>query len=67
EKKIGSELSAPIIKSVCREQLHDLKCPKEILFTDHIPKNTMGKVLKEQVKQYFLIKKEKRTWQIRSA
>jgi malonyl-CoA/methylmalonyl-CoA synthetase len=53
EKKIGSELSASKIKSVCREQLHDLKCPKEILFTDHIPKNTMGKVLKEQVKQYF--------------
>ncbi|WP_300454954.1 AMP-binding protein [Desulfobacula sp.] len=53
EKKTGSDLSASTIKCVCKQQLHDLKCPKEILFTDHIPKNTMGKVLKKQVKQYF--------------
>lgn len=49
----GVELSESKIKSACKEQLHDLKCPKKIMFADHIPKNTMGKVLKEKVKQFF--------------
>ncbi|CCK82239.1 class I adenylate-forming enzyme family protein [Desulfobacula toluolica] len=53
EKYPGVELSESKIKAVCKEQLHNLKCPKKIIFSDHIPKNTMGKVLKEKVKQFF--------------
>jgi len=42
------------IKSVCRENLHNWKCPKEIVFVNEIPRNTMGKVLKEEVKKKFM-------------
>ena len=41
------------IKVHCKEHLHDWKCPKTIRFVDEIPKNTMGKVLKEEVKKIF--------------
>jgi len=54
EKTPESKLSESKIKSVCKENLHDWKCPKIILFTENIPKNTMGKVLKEKVKSFFL-------------
>ncbi|MBU1342297.1 MAG: AMP-binding protein [Proteobacteria bacterium] len=53
EKIPGIELSELKIQSICKEMLHNLKCPKKILFTNHIPKNTMGKVLKEKVKNFF--------------
>jgi len=39
------------IKAFCKDNLHNWKCPKEIKFVDKIPKNTMGKVLKEEVKR----------------
>ncbi|MFH1489576.1 MAG: AMP-binding protein [Pseudomonadota bacterium] len=41
------------LQHFCREQLHDWKCPKEIVLVDHLPRNTMGKVLHEEVKQFF--------------
>jgi malonyl-CoA/methylmalonyl-CoA synthetase len=41
------------IKAHCKENLHDWKCPKNILFLDEIPRNTMGKMLKEEVKKLF--------------
>lgn len=42
------------IQAFCKERLHDWKCPKEILFINEIPKNTMGKMLKTVVKAYFM-------------
>ncbi|WP_299979189.1 hypothetical protein [Desulfobacula sp.] len=54
QKTEGVELTEAKIKSVCKEKLHDWKCPKKILFTDNIPKNTMGKVLKKKVKSFFI-------------
>ncbi len=47
-------LTATIIQSHCRKHLHDWKCPKEIIFLDEIPRNTMGKMLKEEVKKIFM-------------
>jgi malonyl-CoA/methylmalonyl-CoA synthetase len=41
------------VLAFCRRHLHDWKCPKEIVFVDEIPRNTMGKVLKDAVKGYF--------------
>ena len=41
------------IRSYCKSQLHDWKCPKEIVFVEALPRNTMGKVLKEEVKKLF--------------
>ncbi len=48
-----AELIDADIKAFCKEHLHNWKCPKEIKFVDEIPKNTMGKVLKEEVKRFF--------------
>jgi len=49
----GCDLDPDTIKTFCKEHLHDWKCPKEIRFVDEIPRNTMGKVLKDKVKQIF--------------
>ncbi|UCF90453.1 MAG: acyl--CoA ligase [Desulfobacterales bacterium] len=51
--KPGSDLKPDVIKDFCKEHLHDWKCPKEIIFPENLPKNTMGKVLKEEVKKLF--------------
>lgn len=42
------------IKAHCKRHLHDWKCPKKIAFLKELPKNTMGKVVKEDVKKYFV-------------
>ena len=52
--KPDAELTEADIKAFCKTHLHDWKCPKEIIFLDEIPRNTMGKVLKEEVKKIFL-------------
>ncbi len=49
-----AQLSYDDIKDRCKEDLHDWKCPKQIIFVSDIPKNTMGKVLKEEVKKLFI-------------
>jgi malonyl-CoA/methylmalonyl-CoA synthetase len=49
----GKDLQPATIKTYCKENLHDWKCPKEIIFIDEIPRNTMGKVLKHEVKKLF--------------
>ena len=41
------------IRQFCKEQLHDWKCPKQFLLVKELPRNTMGKVLKEEVKKLF--------------
>ena len=51
--KPGSKLTASQIISFCKQKLHDWKCPKKIVFLDEIPRNTMGKMLKEAVKSIF--------------
>ena len=52
-KKPGSDLRIDDIRSMCKKHLHDWKCPKEVNFVEELPRNTMGKVLKEEVKQLF--------------
>ncbi|UCF83334.1 MAG: acyl--CoA ligase [Desulfobacteraceae bacterium] len=51
--KPSSSLKADEIKKFCKKHLHNWKCPKEIAFLKELPKNTMGKVLKEEVKKNF--------------
>jgi malonyl-CoA/methylmalonyl-CoA synthetase len=41
------------IHQFCRQHLHNWKCPKEILLVETLPRNTMGKVLKEELKNLF--------------
>jgi malonyl-CoA/methylmalonyl-CoA synthetase len=52
-RRPGSTITEAQIKAYCKERLHDWKCPKEIKFIDAIPRNTMGKTLKEEVKKIF--------------
>lgn len=49
----GARLSPEQIAAFCKARLHDWKCPKEIRLVAELPKNTMGKVLKEEVKALF--------------
>ncbi len=52
-KKAGVDLPPKELQAFCKKRLHDWKCPKEVIFVEEIPKNTMGKVLKETVKKIF--------------
>jgi malonyl-CoA/methylmalonyl-CoA synthetase len=52
-KKPDIDVSLDQIQVACKEHLHDWKCPKEIAFVKELPRNTMGKVLKEEIKDFF--------------
>ena len=52
--KPGVALTAKEIRDYCKGMLLDLKCPKEILFLKELPRNRMGKVIKEEVTRLFL-------------
>ena len=45
--------TAQEIQFYCKKHLMDWKCPKEIIFLNELPRNKMGKVLKEEVKKAF--------------
>jgi malonyl-CoA/methylmalonyl-CoA synthetase len=51
--KPEAKMTESDIKDYCKVHLHDWKCPKEIMFLDEIPRNTMGKMLKEDIKKLF--------------
>ncbi len=51
--KPGADLKPEEIQTHCKHHLHNWKCPKQIDFVDELPRNTMGKVLKEKVKEFF--------------
>jgi malonyl-CoA/methylmalonyl-CoA synthetase len=52
-KKEDSNMTPDMLKAHCKNHLHDWKCPKEFVFVKELPRNTMGKVLKEKVKNLF--------------
>jgi len=52
-KNPDSNLNIDDIQAMCKKHLHDWKCPKVINLVDALPRNTMGKVLKEEVKRLF--------------
>jgi malonyl-CoA/methylmalonyl-CoA synthetase len=51
--KTDATVKVEDIQSYCKQHLHGWKCPKEVVFVDALPKNTMGKVLKEDLKAFF--------------
>ena len=51
--KADAKLTEGEIKAFCKTNLHDWKCPKEIVFLDVIPRNTMGKVQKNVLRERF--------------
>jgi len=52
-KKPDADVGEAEIQEYCKKRLHNWKCPKEIVFVEKLPRNTMGKVLKKEVKEYF--------------
>ena len=51
--KPGAGIEPEEIQAFCKQHLHNWKCPKDLVFLEELPKNTMGKVLKEEVKKLF--------------
>jgi len=51
--KTGASVNTDEIQAHCKKHLHNWKCPKKIVFIGELPRNTMGKVLKEEVKKIF--------------
>lgn len=49
----GAKLDASEILHHCREHIHAWKTPKDVRFVEEIPKNRMGKVLTNDVRQLF--------------
>jgi malonyl-CoA/methylmalonyl-CoA synthetase len=52
-KEPDADVSIDDIQAMCKQHLHDWKCPKKINLVNELPRNTMGKVLKEAVKNLF--------------
>jgi len=53
-KKPEQALKVEDIQAFCKERLLNWKCPKEVIFVDELPKNTMGKILKEKINVLFI-------------
>jgi malonyl-CoA/methylmalonyl-CoA synthetase len=51
--KPGAPVEEEAVQQYCKQHLHNWKCPKEVVLIPELPKNTMGKVLKEEVKKLF--------------
>lgn len=49
----GRSVSTQEIITYCKSYLHPWKCPKQVIFAARLPRNAMGKVLKEKVKALF--------------
>jgi malonyl-CoA/methylmalonyl-CoA synthetase len=47
-------LTTEEIQDHSRQHLLDWKCPKEVFFLGELPRNKMGKVMKEEVLEFFL-------------
>ncbi len=52
--KPGAGLIPEQVRAYCRRTLHQWKCPRQVVFVAELPRNTMGKILKEEVKKLFL-------------
>jgi len=51
--KPGSTLTPEAITAVCKECLLNWKCPRTVLVVDELPKNQMGKILRDKVRDLF--------------
>jgi len=47
----GGQVDAAVLESFCREQLAGFKVPTHFHFTDTIPRNPSGKILKQQLRE----------------
>lgn len=49
-------LTEEAVKTHCHEFLTNYKCPKEVYFTDELPKSNVGKILRRKIKEAHLEK-----------
>ncbi len=52
-KKAGGEVAEEELLAFCRERLAKYKTPKEVIFTDALPKSPIGKILKKDLRARF--------------
>lgn len=52
--KSENTLTTKEIQDHCKQHLLDWKCPKEVIFLEELPRNKMGKVMKEEIAKHFL-------------
>ena len=50
-------IDAARVRGFCRERLIDYQCPTTIEFVPELPKNTLGKVLKRELRSSFTEKR----------
>jgi long-chain acyl-CoA synthetase len=56
----GSEVTATDIIAFCRERLAHYKCPTSVDFTDVLPRNPSGKILKRELREPYWVGRERR-------
>jgi fatty-acyl-CoA synthase len=49
--KLGQSLSEDEVLAHCQKHMAGFKCPKRVIFTDTLPKNPSGKLLKRELRQ----------------
>ena len=49
----GAEVGEDELQAFCKIELVSYKSPKKIYFLDELPRNTLGKVLKDEIKKMF--------------
>ena len=59
--KPGCEVDAGRILDFCSGRISRFSCPREAIIVDRLPRNAMGKVLKEDVRQLVIEKSEQQT------
>jgi acyl-coenzyme A synthetase/AMP-(fatty) acid ligase len=52
--KPGVTLTAKEMIDYCKDYLLDWKCPKAVIFLKELPRNRMGKILKDEIVKYTL-------------
>ncbi|MFC2036295.1 class I adenylate-forming enzyme family protein [Chloroflexota bacterium] len=51
--KEGEEVTAEEIMEYCRVNLASFKRPRSVVFTDELPRNPMGKIIKKQLREQY--------------
>jgi acyl-CoA synthetase (AMP-forming)/AMP-acid ligase II len=58
--KPGQSVTADEIRAFCLQRLADYKSPRHAVLVDHLPRNAMGKVLKQELRETY------KSWLVRS-
>ena len=51
----GHRVDAPTLQALARQHLAPYKLPKKVMFVDHLPRNTAGKLLKRELRKQYSV------------